>query len=174
MNIKIGFGYDVHQLAEGRDLWLGGLKIPHTKGAVGHSDADVLIHVICDALLGAANLRDIGYHFPDTDPKYKGIDSKKLLREVVKLLRSKNYEIGNIDTTLCLQKPKINAHIPEMKNILSDVMEIQKEDISIKATTTEKLGLVGREEGVSAYAVVLIYKFIEFADKKTSPGAQIV
>lgn len=155
---RIGFGYDVHQLVEGYDFWLGGIKIPHSVGAKGHSDADVLIHVICDALLGAANLRDIGFHFPDTDPQYKGIDSKKLLREVVALLRSKNYEIGNIDSTICLQKPKINPHIENMQQCLAAEMNINTEDISIKATTTEKLGFVGREEGVSAYAVVLIYK----------------
>lgn len=155
---RIGFGYDVHQLVEGYDFWLGGIKVPHSVGAMGHSDADVLIHVICDALLGAANLRDIGYHFPDTDPQYKGIDSKKLLKNVVALLRSKNYEIGNIDSTICLQKPKINPYIEEMQRCLSAEMKISNEDISIKATTTEKLGFVGREEGVSAYAVVLIYK----------------
>ena len=155
---RIGFGYDVHQLVEGYDFWLGGIKIPHSVGAKGHSDADVLIHVICDALLGAANLRDIGFHFPDTDPQYKGIDSKKLLREVVALLRSKNYEIGNIDSTICLQKPKINPHIGNMQQCLAAEMNISIEDISIKATTTEKLGFVGREEGISAYAVVLIYK----------------
>ena len=155
---RIGFGYDVHQLSEGYDLWLGGIKIPHTLGAVGHSDADVLIHVICDALLGAANLRDIGYHFPDTDPQYKGIDSKLLLKNVIDLLRKHQYEIGNIDSTICLQLPKINPHIPEMKRCLAEVMAIREEDISIKATTTEKLGFVGRQEGISAYAVVLINK----------------
>lgn len=155
---RVGFGYDVHQLAEGYDFWLGGIKIPSDRGAVGHSDADVLVHVICEALLGAANLRDIGYHFPDTDPQYKGIDSKELLKKVVALLRSKNYEIGNIDSTVCLQRPKVNPHIEAMQQCLAEVMEISLEDISIKATTTEKLGFVGREEGVSAYAVALIYK----------------
>lgn len=155
---RIGFGYDVHQLEEGYDFWLGGIKIPHHLGAKGHSDADVLVHVICDALLGAANLRDIGYHFPDTDPKYKGVDSKILLKEVVALLRSNDYEIGNIDSTICLQVPKINPHIEKMKQCLAEVMQIDQADISIKATTTERLGFVGREEGVSAYAVVLIYK----------------
>lgn len=155
---RVGFGYDVHQLAEGYDFWLGGIKIPSAKGAVGHSDADVLVHVICEALLGAANLRDIGYHFPDTDPQYKGIDSKELLKKVVELLRSKKYEIGNIDTTVCLQLPKLNPHIEAMQACLAKVMSIPLEDISIKATTTEKLGFVGREEGISAYAVALIYK----------------
>jgi|SRR5690554_45808 2-C-methyl-D-erythritol 2,4-cyclodiphosphate synthase len=155
---RVGFGYDVHQLAEGYDFWLGGIKIPSTVGAVGHSDADVLVHVICEALLGAANLRDIGYHFPDTDPQYKGIDSKELLKKVVALLRSKNYEIGNIDSTVCLQRPKVNPHIEAMQQCLAAVMGISIEDISIKATTTEQLGFVGREEGVSAYAVALVYK----------------
>lgn len=157
MNFRIGFGFDVHQLATGTDFWLGGIKIPHDKGAVGHSDADVLIHVICDAVLGAADLRDIGFHFPDTDPQYKGIDSKKLLKEVFSLLRKKGYELGNLDTTICLEKPKVNPHIPQMKEILAEVMGIKKDQISIKATTTEKLSFVGREEGVSAYATALIY-----------------
>ncbi len=158
MKIRVGQGYDVHQLAEGEDFWLGGIKIPHTHGAVGHSDADVLIHVICDALLGAANLRDIGYHFSDKDPQYKGIDSKILLKEVVRLLAEKGYSVGNIDSTVCLQQPKVNPHIPTMKACLAEVMDIAEEDISIKATTTEKLGFVGREEGVAAYATVLIYR----------------
>lgn len=158
MKIRTGFGYDVHQLKEGSEFWLGGIKIAHSKGAVGHSDADVLIHVICDALLGAANMRDIGFHFSDTDPKFKGIDSKILLKEVMKLLRDKGWEVGNIDSTICLQQPKINPYIPEMKKCLSGVMEIDEEDLSIKATTTEKLGFVGKEEGVSAYATVLITK----------------
>jgi 2-C-methyl-D-erythritol 2,4-cyclodiphosphate synthase len=156
MRIRVGFGYDVHQLAEGKEFWLGGILVPHSHGAVGHSDADVLIHVICDALLGAANLRDIGFHFPDTSADYKGIDSKILLRDVLKLVRNKGYEVGNIDSTICLQRPKINPHIPEMKQVLAEVMGIPSDDISIKATTTEKLGFVGREEGVSAYATVLI------------------
>ncbi|GHB29753.1 2-C-methyl-D-erythritol 2,4-cyclodiphosphate synthase [Mongoliitalea lutea] len=158
MNFRIGFGYDVHQLREGYDFWLGGIKLAHEKGAVGHSDADVLIHVICDALLGAANMRDIGYHFSDKDPKYKGIDSKILLREVMKLLRDAGYEVGNIDTTVCLQIPKVNPHIPTMKTCLAEVMGVEEGAISIKATTTEQLGFVGREEGVSAYCVALIYK----------------
>ncbi len=158
MNIRVGFGYDVHQLKEGAALWLGGIKIPHTHGATGHSDADVLIHVICDALLGAANLRDIGFHFSDKDPKFKGIDSKILLKEVNELLRDKNYKIGNIDTTICLQVPRINPFVGEMKKVLAEVMNIEEEDISIKATTTEHLGFVGREEGIAAYAAVLIFR----------------
>ena len=158
MRIRTGFGYDVHQLQEGLPFWLGGIQVPHTHGALGHSDADVLIHVICDALLGAANLRDIGFHFPDTDPQYKGIDSKRLLREVVRLLRERGYQIGNIDSTICLEKPKVNPHIPEMQRVLAEVMEIDPDDVSIKATTTEKLGFVGRREGVAAYAAVLITK----------------
>ena len=156
--IRIGQGYDVHQLAEGQDFWLGGILIPHNLGAVGHSDADVLIHVICDALLGAANLRDIGYHFPDSNPDYKQIDSKILLKEVVKLVEQKGYVIGNIDTTVCLQAPKINKYIPDMTTCLAEVMEVEHGQVSIKATTTEKLGFVGREEGVSALAVALIYR----------------
>jgi 2-C-methyl-D-erythritol 2,4-cyclodiphosphate synthase len=158
MNMRIGFGYDVHQLKAGYDFWLGGIQVPHEKGAVGHSDADVLIHVICDALLGAANMRDIGYHFSDKDPKYKGIDSKILLREVMQLLREADYEIGNIDSTICLQQPKVNPHIPAMKACLAEVMGVAEGAVSIKATTTEQLGFVGREEGVSAYCVALIYK----------------
>jgi len=158
MKIRVGFGFDVHQLKEGQDFWLGGIKIPHTKGAVGHSDADVLIHTICDALLGAANLRDIGFHFPPTDNKYKGIDSKILLKEVVELVVSKGYQIGNIDATIALERPKINPFIPEMKSVLAQLLRVDEDDVSIKATTTEKLGFEGREEGVSAYAVVLIQK----------------
>ncbi len=158
MDIRVGFGYDVHRLEEGRDFILGGIKIDHTKGALGHSDADVLIHAICDALLGAANLQDIGYHFSDKDQAYKGIDSKILLAKVVEMLRVKGFSIGNIDSTISLQKPKIAAHIPEMKKVLARVMDIDGDRISIKATTTERLGFEGREEGVSAYAVVLINK----------------
>ena len=158
MNIRVGTGYDVHQLAEGYDLWLGGIKIVHDKGSVGHSDADVLLHVICDALLGAANLRDIGYHFPDTDPKYKGIDSKKLLSEVMVLIREKGYELGNVDTVVCLQKPKISHLIPEMQKTIAGVMGVEEEAVSIKATTTEKLGFVGKEEGISAHATALLVK----------------
>ena len=158
MKIKVGFGFDVHQLKEGLDFWLGGIVIPHTKGGLGHSDADVLIHTICDALLGAANLGDIGKHFPDTSEKYKGIDSKILLKDVVKLISKKGFSIGNIDSTICLQKPKIAPYIPEMQQVLANCIGIDIEDISIKATTTEKLSFVGREEGVSAYATVLIQK----------------
>ena len=158
MKIRVGFGFDVHQLKEGLNFCLGGIIIPHNKGSHGHSDADVLIHTICDALLGAANMGDIGKHFPDTSPEYKGIDSKILLKEVVNLINQKEYTISNIDSTICLQKPKIGKYIPEMKRVLSDCMKIDIEDISIKATTTEKLGFVGREEGVSAYATVLIHK----------------
>ncbi|WP_339608051.1 2-C-methyl-D-erythritol 2,4-cyclodiphosphate synthase [Roseivirga seohaensis] len=158
MKIRVGFGYDVHRLEEGKDFWLGGIKVPHTHGAVGHSDADVLIHVICDALLGAANLRDIGFHFSDKDPKFKGIDSKILLKEVVALVEAKGFSIGNIDSTICLELPKVNPHIPEMKKCLAGVMGMDEEDISIKATTTEKLGFVGKAEGVAAYATVLIQK----------------
>ncbi len=157
-DIRVGYGYDVHALAEGVDFWLGGIKIPHTHGAYGHSDADVLIHAICDALLGAANMRDIGFHFSDTDPTYKDIDSKVLLKEVIKLLEEKGFKVGNIDSTVCLQQPKINPHISEMQKCLAEVIVIPEEDISIKATTTEKLGFVGKTEGVVAHAVVLIYK----------------
>ena len=158
INFRTGFGFDVHQLKEGLPFWLGGIQVPHTHGALGHSDADVLVHVICDALLGAANMRDIGYHFADTDAQYKGIDSKILLARVMELIRGAGFEIGNIDSTVCLQRPKVNPHIPAMKACLAGVMQISEDDISIKATTTEKLGYVGREEGVSAYATVLIYK----------------
>ncbi len=158
VNIRVGFGYDVHPLGEGRELWLGGIKLEFDKGCVGHSDADVLLHAICDALLGAANLRDIGYHFPNTDPNYKGADSKRLLAEVVKLLKEKNYYIGNIDASLSLEAPKINPHIKQMQQVLAPILEISEDEISIKATTNEKLGYVGRGEGVNAYAVVLIYK----------------
>lgn len=157
-NFRVGFGYDVHQLKQGYDLWLGGIKIDHDKGSVGHSDADVLIHVICDALLGAADLRDIGYHFPDTDPEYKGIDSKKLLKKVVELMQDNGFIIGNIDSTICLEQPKINPYVPQMKKVLSEIMNIQTSQLSIKATTKEKMGFVGKLKGVEAYAVVLIYK----------------
>jgi 2-C-methyl-D-erythritol 2,4-cyclodiphosphate synthase len=158
MNFRIGFGYDVHALGDGDNLILGGISVPSHKYAIGHSDADVLIHVICDALLGAANLRDIGFQFPDTDNQFKGIDSKILLHRVMDLVRGKGYLLGNIDATVCLQQPKINPHIPAMKKILAEVMHTDEDNISIKATTTEKLGFVGREEGISAYATVLIYK----------------
>jgi len=158
MKIRVGYGYDVHQLAAGEEFWLGGIQVEHTHGAVGHSDADVLIHVICDALLGAANMRDIGFHFSDQDPAFKGIDSKVLLERVMVLIRGKGYEIGNIDSTICLQQPKINPFIPQMMQCLADVMGIAVDDISIKATTTEKLGFVGKLEGISAHATVLIQK----------------
>ena len=158
MKIRVGFGFDVHRLVEGRDLWLGGIKLEHTHGLLGHSDADVLVHAICDALLGAANMRDIGYHFPDTAGEYKNVDSKLLLAEVVKLIATKGYKVGNIDATVCAERPKLKAHIPAMQECLAQVMGIDVEDISIKATTTEKLGFTGREEGMSAYATVLIEK----------------
>lgn len=158
MKIRTGLGYDVHRLVEGRDLWLGGIKIPHTLGLLGHSDADVLIHAICDALLGAANMRDIGYHFPDTSADTLDIDSKILLKKTVALIATKGYKIGNIDATICAERPKINPHVPAMKACLAQVMGIDEDDISIKATTTEHLGFTGREEGISAYAVVLIEK----------------
>lgn len=158
MKVRVGFGFDVHQLKEGEEFILGGIEIPHSKGSTGHSDADVLIHTICDALLGAANLRDIGFHFPPTNDKYKGIDSKILLKEVVDLLAKKGYSISNIDSTIALEQPKVNPHIPAMKKVLCECMQIEEDDLSIKATTTEKLGFEGREEGVSAYATVLIYK----------------
>lgn len=158
VNIRIGFGYDVHPLGEGRELWLGGIKLEFDKGCVGHSDADVLLHAICDALLGAANLRDIGFHFPNTNPKYKGADSKLLLAEVIALLKENNYAVGNVDATLSLEDPKINPHIKEMQKVLAPILEVTENDISIKATTNERLGYVGRGEGVNAYAVALIYK----------------
>ena len=156
--VRVGFGYDVHKLKPGREFWLGGILVPSEFGADGHSDADVLIHVICDALLGAANLRNIGFHFSDKDPQYKGVDSKILLAKVLEMIRSKGFEVGNIDTTVCLQEPKLNPFIPAMKTSLSQVMEIDEEDISIKATTSESMGFVGRKEGIAAYAVVLIQK----------------
>jgi 2-C-methyl-D-erythritol 2,4-cyclodiphosphate synthase len=158
MKIKVGFGYDVHQLKDGEDFWLGGIKLDHEKGAVGHSDADVLIHSICDALLGAANMRDIGFHYPPSDNQYKGIDSKILLKDVVKLISDKGFSIGNIDATIALEEPKINPYIPEMQKVLAEVMGVDVEDVSLKATTTERLGFEGRQEGVSAYVVVLIQK----------------
>lgn len=158
MKIRVGFGYDVHALVPGRDLWLGGVKIEHTMGLQGHSDADVLIHAICDALLGAANMRDIGYHFPDTAGEYKDIDSKILLFDTMELLRDVGYTLGNIDATVAAERPKLNPHIPEMKRVMADVLQVDVDDISIKATTTEKLGFTGRQEGIAAYATVLIQK----------------
>lgn len=158
MNIRVGFGYDVHQLVEGRQLWLGGIRLEHSLGLLGHSDADVLIHAICDALLGAANMRDIGYHFPDTGAEFEGIDSKILLRKTVGLIATKGYRVGNIDATVCAERPKLNPHIPAMQQCLAGVMNIDADAVSIKATTTEKLGFTGRQEGISAYATVLIEK----------------
>ena len=158
MKIRVGFGYDVHALVPDRELWLGGIKIAHTLGLLGHSDADVLIHAVCDALLGAANMRDIGYHFPDTAGEFKNIDSKILLKKTVEFLAAKGYRVGNIDATICAEQPKLKAHIPLMQETLASVMGIDIDDISIKATTTEKLGFTGREEGISAYTTVLIEK----------------
>ena len=156
MNIRIGYGYDVHQLKEGEELIVGGVHIPHSKGSVGHSDADVLIHTICDAILGAANMRDIGFHFPDTSADYKGIDSKILLRDVMALIRGKGFEIVNIDSTVCLEKPKVNPHITKMQDVLSECMQIEASQLSIKATTSEKMGFVGTEKGIAAHAVALL------------------
>lgn len=158
MKIRVGFGFDVHALVPDRDLWLGGIKIEHSQGLLGHSDADVLIHAICDALLGAANMRDIGYHFPDTAAEYKDIDSKILLYDTMELLRDAGYTLGNIDATIAAERPKLNPHIPEMQRVLANILQVDADDISIKATTTEKLGFTGREEGISAYATVLIQK----------------
>ena len=159
MKIRVGLGYDVHQLVEGRELWLGGILFEHEKGLLGHSDADVLIHAICDALLGAANMRDIGYHFPDTKGnEFENIDSKILLRKTVDLIATKGYRVGNIDATVCAERPKMKARIPEIQSCLAEVMGIDVDDVSIKATTTEKLGFTGREEGISAYATCLIEK----------------
>lgn len=158
MKIRVGFGYDVHKLAEGYKFILGGVDIEHQKGLIAHSDGDVLLHAISDAILGALNLRDIGYHFPDTDPLYKNADSRMLLRKVYELIREREWNVENIDTTICLQKPKINPIIPEMQRNIAADLEIALDDISIKATTTEKLGFVGQEEGVAVYAVVLLKK----------------
>lgn len=156
MKIRVGFGYDVHALVKERELWLGGIKIDHDKGLLGHSDADVLIHALCDAILGAANLRDIGYHFPDTENDYKNIDSKILLSKTMDLIHENGYDFGNADCTICAQQPKISSYIPKMQRVLSDVMQVNINDISIKATTTEKLGFVGKMKGMSAYATVLL------------------
>ena len=158
MKIRVGFGYDVHALVPNRELWLGGIKIEHSMGLQGHSDADVLIHAICDALLGAANMRDIGYHFPDTSGEYKGIDSKILLRKTMELLREAGYLLSNIDATIAAERPKLNPYIPEMKRVMAEFLIVEEDDISIKATTTEKLGFTGRQEGIAAYATVLIKK----------------
>lgn len=157
-DFRVGFGYDVHRLEEGYDLMLGGIQVAHEKGAVGHSDADVVLHVICDALLGAVNKRDIGFHFPDTDVAFKGVDSKLLLKETMRILRTEGYELGNIDVTLALQRPKVKDVIPLMCQAIADTASVDIHRVSVKATTTEKLGFVGTEEGVSAYAVVLVFK----------------
>lgn len=158
MNIRTGIGYDVHQLAEGEEFWLGGILLDYHKGGVGHSDADVLLHVICDALLGAANLGDIGKHFPDTSSEFKGIDSKILLKRVSELIAETGYKISNLDSVVCLQKPKLAPHLDKMKEVIAGIISLDIDQVSIKATTTEKLGFVGREEGISAYCTVLIYK----------------
>ena len=158
MTFRVGFGYDVHRLAEGESLWLGGIFIAHNKGTVAHSDGDVLIHAICDALLGAAGMRDIGFHFPDHSAEFKNIDSKVLLSRTVDLIRSKGYEVGNIDTTIAAQKPRLKEHIPAMEETIARLLDVDADAVSVKATTTEKLGFEGREEGISAYAVVLIQK----------------
>ena len=158
MKIRTGFGYDVHKLVEGRDLWLGGIKLDYELGLLGHSDADVLIHAICDALLGAANMRDIGYHFPDTSAETLNVDSKILLRKTIQLIATKGYRLGNVDATVCAERPKLNPHIPEMQRCLAEVMNTDIDNVSIKATTTERLGFTGRMEGISAYATVLIEK----------------
>ena len=158
MNIRVGFGFDVHQLVEGRDLWLGGIKIPNDVGLLGHSDADVLIHAICDALLGAANMRDIGYHFPDNSDDTLDMDSKIILKEVVGIIARKGYRVGNVDATVCAERPKLNPHIPAMQQCMAQVMGVDPDCVSIKATTTEKLGFTGRQEGMAAYATVLVEK----------------
>ena len=158
MNIRVGFGFDVHQLVPDRELWIGGIKIEHTLGLLGHSDADVLIHAICDALLGAANMRDIGYHFPDTSDETLGMDSKIILRKSIELIATKGFRLGNIDATICAERPKMNPHIPEMQRVMADVIGCDPDQISIKATTTERLGFTGRQEGIAAYATVLIEK----------------
>lgn len=158
MSVRVGFGYDVHQLVEGRELWMGGIKLEHSLGLLGHSDADVLIHAICDAILGAANMRDIGYHFPDTSAETDGMDSKIILKKTIELIATKGYRLGNIDVTICAEKPKMNPHIPCMQQTMAEVIGCDPDQISIKATTTEKLGFTGRQEGISAYAVALLEK----------------
>ncbi|WP_439558821.1 2-C-methyl-D-erythritol 2,4-cyclodiphosphate synthase [Dyadobacter sp.] len=167
---RVGQGYDVHQLEEGRPFWLGGIQIPHSHGAKGHSDADIICHVICDALLGAANMRNIGYHFSDKDPQWKGVDSKILLSKVLEMIREKGFEVGNIDVTVVLQNPKLNPHIPAMKACLKEVIAISEEDISIKATTSEHIGFVGREEGIAAHCVALIYSKNKFSNLTLTPS----
>lgn len=158
MIIRVGMGYDVHSLAEGESLWLGGIEVPHSKGTIAHSDGDVLLHAICDAMLGAAKLRDIGYHFPDTSSDFKNVDSKILLQKCQALIAEKGYEIGNIDATIAAQRPKLKDFIPQMEKKIAEVLQIDEDAVSVKATTTEKLGFEGREEGISTYAVVLIQK----------------
>lgn len=158
MKIRVGQGYDVHKLVEGRPFWLGGIQIPHTHGAFGHSDADIICHVICDALLGAANMRNIGFHFPDTDPQWKGADSKELLAEVVRMIHEAGWAIGNVDVTVVLQAPKLNPHIPAMQKIIARTMNVSPDDVAIKATTSEFMGFVGRREGIAAFCVALIQK----------------
>jgi len=158
MKIRVGFGFDVHRLVEGRELWMGGVKIDHSRGLLGHSDADVLLHAICDAMLGAANMRDIGYHFPDTSAETLNIDSKILLRKTAALVATKGYRFGNLDATICAERPKMNPHIPAMQQCIAQILETDADSVSIKATTTERLGYTGREEGISAYAVVLLEK----------------
>jgi 2-C-methyl-D-erythritol 2,4-cyclodiphosphate synthase len=158
MSYRVGFGIDFHQLIEGRDFWIGGVKINHHKGAIGHSDADVLLHAICDALLGAASLGDIGIQFPNNSPEFKNIDSKILLKKTVQLIAQEKYTVINIDTTICLEHPKISNHVPEMQKVIASILDISTKDISIKATTTEKMGFIGREEGVAAYATVLLQR----------------
>lgn len=158
MGIRVGFGFDVHQLQEGLDFFVGGVQIPHNKGALGHSDADALIHAICDALLGAAGLKDIGYYFPDTSAEFKGIDSKILLQRVVGLIKEKGYSVGNVDASLVLERPKIKPYIDAMREVLASILQVGIDEVSIKATTNEKMGYVGREEGIAAYAVCLIQK----------------
>lgn len=156
-NFRIGTGFDAHRLVEGRQLWLGGVQIPYHLGLLGHSDADVALHALCDALLGAAALRDIGFHFPDTDPRYKGIDSKKLLTHTAELLRAEGYQVGNVDITICAQSPKLSPHIPAMRQAIAGCLGCQETQVSVKATTTERLGYTGRGEGIAAYAAALIY-----------------
>lgn len=156
--IRVGMGYDVHQLVAGRDLWLGGIKIEHELGLLGHSDADVLLHAVCDAILGAANMRDIGYHFPDTAAETEGMDSKVILRKTIELVATKGYRLVNIDATVCAERPKLNPHVPAMQQCMAEVIGTDADNISIKATTTERLGFTGRQEGISAYAVALLEK----------------
>jgi 2-C-methyl-D-erythritol 2,4-cyclodiphosphate synthase len=158
MSYRIGFGTDFHQLVEGRDLWIGGVKIDHHKGAIGHSDADVLLHAICDALLGAASLGDIGVHFPNNSPEFKNIDSKILLKKTVQLIEQEKFTVINLDTTICLEEPKINSRVPEMQKLIAGILDVSTKDISIKATTTEKMGFIGRGEGLAAYATVLLQR----------------